>query len=155
MSHEETKEAAAHAATAAVEAYGPPNRVVLRIVFILLFVAGVVWIIYKVTGILLLLVLSIFFAYLVAPLVEFLRRPRTLGSRTLAMPKSLAILLAYLTILDVTNETLAKWGELDGVLSHIGMHVNPEIADAFGWKILLPGAVVTAIGYVLSRSTKR
>ena len=64
-------------------------------------------------------------------------------------------LLAYLTILDVTNETLAKWGELDGVLSHIGMHVNPEIADAFGWKILLAGAVVTAIGYVLSRSTKR
>jgi APA family basic amino acid/polyamine antiporter len=64
-------------------------------------------------------------------------------------------LLAYLTILNVTNETLAKWGELDGVLSHIGMHVNPEIADAFGWKILLAGAVVTAIGYVLSRSTKR
>src|SRR6476469_4864218 len=42
-------------------------------------------------------------------------------------------LLAYLTIFNVTNETLAKWSELDGVLSYIGMHVNPEIADAFGW----------------------
>ena len=45
-------------------------------------------------------------------------------------------LLAYLTIWGVTNETLAKWSELDGVLQHIGMHVNPEIADAFGLKIL-------------------
>ena len=77
MSKETTKEAAAHAATAAVEAYGPPNRVILRIVIILLFVAAGVWILYKVTGILLLLVLSIFFAYLVSPLVELLRRPRS------------------------------------------------------------------------------
>jgi len=64
-------------------------------------------------------------------------------------------LLAYLTILNVTNETLAKWGELDAVLSHIGMHVNPEIADSFGLKILLAGAVVTALGYVLGRSTAK
>ncbi len=46
-------------------------------------------------------------------------------------------LLAYLTILNVTNETLAKWSELDALLVHIGGHVNPEIADALGWKILL------------------
>jgi len=96
---ETTKEAAAVAAKAAVEAYGPPTRVILRVVFILLFVAGVLWILYKTTGLLLLLVLSIFFAYLVAPLVEFLRRPRQIGKRTVAIPKSLAILLAYLIIL--------------------------------------------------------
>jgi basic amino acid/polyamine antiporter, APA family len=64
-------------------------------------------------------------------------------------------LLAYLTILNVTNETLAKWGELDGVLSHIGMHVNPEIADAFGWKILAAGAVVTVVGHIVGRSSAR
>lgn len=62
-------------------------------------------------------------------------------------------LLAYLTILNVTNETLAKWGELDTVLSYVGMHVNPEIADAFGLKILLAGVVVTVMGFVLGRST--
>ena len=94
-----TKEAAAVAAKAAVEAYGPPTRVILRVVFLLLIVAGVVWILYRTTGILLLLVLSIFFAYLVAPLVEFLRRPRTIGARTVVMPKALAILLAYVIIL--------------------------------------------------------
>ena len=64
-------------------------------------------------------------------------------------------LLAYLTILNVTNETLAKWGELDGVLSYVGMHVNPEIADAFGWKILAAGAVVTVIGHVVGRTSAK
>jgi basic amino acid/polyamine antiporter, APA family len=62
-------------------------------------------------------------------------------------------LLAYLTILNVTNETLAKWSELDAVLSHVGGHINPEIADAFGWMILLAGAVVTVLGYGLGRSS--
>jgi APA family basic amino acid/polyamine antiporter len=62
-------------------------------------------------------------------------------------------LLAYLTIWNVTNETLAKWSELDAVLAHIGGHVNPEIADALGWKILFVGVAVTAVGYLLGRSS--
>jgi APA family basic amino acid/polyamine antiporter len=64
-------------------------------------------------------------------------------------------LLAYLTIFNVTNETLAKWSELDAVLSRIGGHINPEIADAFGWKILLVGVVVTAVGHLLGRSSRK
>jgi predicted PurR-regulated permease PerM len=99
VSKNTTKEAAATAAKAAVEAYGPPTRVVLRVIFILLFVIGFMWVISKITGIILLLVLSIFFAYLVSPLVEFLRRPRRLGRRTVTMPKALAIVLAYFIIL--------------------------------------------------------
>ena len=99
MINETTKEAAATAAKAAVEAYGPPTRVILRVIFILLLVIALLWMISKITGIILLLVLSIFFAYLVSPLVEFLRRPRTIGARTIAMPKTLAIALAYVIIL--------------------------------------------------------
>ena len=82
-----------------MEAYGPSTRVVLRVIFVVLFVVAVLWIIAKITGIILLLVLSIFFAYLVSPLVEFLRRPRTVGKRTIAIPKAVAIALAYLVIL--------------------------------------------------------
>ncbi|HEV2836973.1 MAG TPA: AI-2E family transporter [Pyrinomonadaceae bacterium] len=99
MSKETTKEAAATAAKAAVEAYGPPTRVILRVIFILILVIALLWMISKITGIILLLVLSIFFAYLVSPLVEFLRRPRRIGERTVAMPKVAAIALAYLIIL--------------------------------------------------------
>ena len=45
------------------------TRLVLRIIVILLAVAAFLWIIYKLTTVLLLVVLSVFFAYLVAPLV--------------------------------------------------------------------------------------
>ncbi len=69
----ENQETAVAAAKVAVEASGPPTRVVLRLIFILLAVVIVLWVISKITGIILLLVLSIFFAYLVSPLVEFLR----------------------------------------------------------------------------------
>ena len=99
MNQRTTKETAATAAKAAVEAYGPSTRVILRIIFVILFVILVLWILAKITGIILLLVLSIFFAYLVSPLVEFLRRPRTIGRRTTAIPKAVAIVFAYLIIL--------------------------------------------------------
>ena len=95
------KETAVTAAKVAAEVAGSPTRVVLRVIFILLIVTGVLWIISKITGIILLLVLSIFFAYLVSPLVEFLRRPRTIGKRTIAIPKVVAIVLSYLIILAV------------------------------------------------------
>ncbi len=98
MSKEETR-IAASAAKAAVEASGPPTRVVLRVIIIILSVALVLWMIAKLTGVILLFVLSIFFAYLVSPLVEFLTRPIHLGSRVLAVPRTLAIALAYVIIL--------------------------------------------------------
>lgn len=101
VAKETTKEAAATAAKAAVEAYGPPTRVILRVIFIIFFVLAALFLTYKLTGIILLLVLSIFFAYLVSPLVEFIRRPRTIGSRTVAIPKVLSIGLAYIVILGV------------------------------------------------------
>ena len=99
MSSEKTNETAATAAKAAVEASGVPTRTVLRIIIVLLAVLVVLWTISKITGIILLLVLSIFFAYLVSPLVEFIRQPRTIGGRTIGIPKALAITIAYLIIL--------------------------------------------------------
>jgi basic amino acid/polyamine antiporter, APA family len=64
-------------------------------------------------------------------------------------------LLAVLTQIGVTNETLAKWSELDWVLQHVGMHINPEIADRFGLGILAVGAVVTAVGFIMARSASK
>lgn len=98
MDRQQTKDTAATAAKAAVEAYGPSTRAVLRVVFVILAVLGFLWFLSKITVILLLLVLSIFFAYLVSPLVEFLRRSRVVGKRTIAIPKVVAIALAYLII---------------------------------------------------------
>jgi predicted PurR-regulated permease PerM len=98
VDRQKTKDTAATAAKAAVEAYGPSTRVVLRVVFVILAVIGFLWVLAKITGIILLLVLSIFFAYLVSPLVEFIRRERIIGGRKIQIPKVIAIAVSYLLI---------------------------------------------------------
>lgn len=98
MANQEQKEVARTAAHAAVEAGWPHTRAVLRVIFIVLAVAVTLWVIVKLTGLILLLVFSIFFAYFVYPLVEFLRRPIRLGKREFVMPRTAAISLAYLII---------------------------------------------------------
>src|SRR5262245_31024667 len=74
------------------------TRMVLRIITILLVVAAVLWVIYKLTAVLLLLVLSIFFAYLVAPLVDLVQQPLRLGQKELRIPRGLAIGIVYVVL---------------------------------------------------------
>src|SRR5713226_1138458 len=69
---------------------------VLRIVFILLGVAVVLWVLYKLTTVILLVVLAIFLAYLLAPLVDLVQRPFRVGGRERMMPRGLAIAIVYL-----------------------------------------------------------
>jgi predicted PurR-regulated permease PerM len=71
------------------------TRVVLRIIVLLLAVAALLWIIYKLTAVILLVVLSVFFAYLVAPLVDLVQRPIRLGKSERMMPRGLAIAIVY------------------------------------------------------------
>jgi predicted PurR-regulated permease PerM len=74
------------------------TRIVLRIITILLVVAAVLWILYKLTAVLLLLVLSVFFAYLVAPLVDLVEQPLKLGAKTIRIPRGLAIGIVYVVL---------------------------------------------------------
>jgi predicted PurR-regulated permease PerM len=101
VQQQEIKEIAGVAAKAAVDASWPQTRVVLRVIFIVLAVALLLWVIAKLTGVILLLVLSIFFAYFVSPLVEFLRRPVRIAGRERNMPRALAIALSYIIIVAV------------------------------------------------------
>jgi APA family basic amino acid/polyamine antiporter len=65
-------------------------------------------------------------------------------------------LLGLMTEWGVTTEELAKWHELDAVLSRwFGLHINPEIADAFGLRIMAVGLVAVVVGFVLARSSKK
>jgi predicted PurR-regulated permease PerM len=99
VKREATKETARTAVKAAAEASWPQTRVILRVIVIVLAVALTLWIIVKLTEVILLLILSVFFAYLVSPLVEFLRRPITIRGREWVMPRVAAISLAYLIII--------------------------------------------------------
>ncbi len=99
MSDQEAqKKAVRTAAKEVAEASWSQTRTILRVIFIVLLVALLLWIVVKLTGVILMLVLSIFFAYLVSPLVEFLRRPLQVRGRTLEMPRVMAIVFAYLVI---------------------------------------------------------
>src|SRR5437762_11872634 len=71
------------------------TRAILRILIILLAALGLLWVLYKLTTVILLVVLSIFFAYLVAPLVDLVQRPFRFGGRERMMPRALAIAIVY------------------------------------------------------------
>jgi predicted PurR-regulated permease PerM len=98
VSKDENIDGAGASNRTAYEIYGPPTRVVLRVIVVVLAVAVVLWMIVKLTGVILLLVLSIFFAYLVSPLVEFIRRPVAIRGHTFALPRVAAICLSYVII---------------------------------------------------------
>jgi predicted PurR-regulated permease PerM len=93
----EVEEVAETAAVAAAEATWPQTRAVLRLIMIVLGVAAIIWSLYMLEGVILLLVLSIFFAYLIAPLVEFVHHPVWLRGRERRhlMPRTLAIGVVY------------------------------------------------------------
>jgi predicted PurR-regulated permease PerM len=74
------------------------TRVVLRILLILLAFVALLWVIYRLTAVLLLIVLSIFFSYLVAPLVDFVQRPISIGGRARVIPRGLAIMVVYIVL---------------------------------------------------------
>ena len=74
-------------------------RAILRLILLLLGIAVGLWLLYALQGVILLLVLSMLFAYLIAPLVEFLCRPVTWRRRPRPMPRPLAIALVYLALL--------------------------------------------------------
>jgi predicted PurR-regulated permease PerM len=86
------------AARIVAEATWPQTRVVLRVIVIILIVAVTLWMIIKLTGVILLVILSIFFAYFVSPLVEFMSRPIKISGRKFAIPRPASIILSYLLI---------------------------------------------------------
>ena len=61
-------------------------------------------------------------------------------------------LLGLLTELGVTNETTAKWSELNDLTERfMGVHVSAETADIFGLQVLGLGVAIFVIGKVLQR----
>src|SRR5213080_112612 len=74
------------------------TRAVLRIILLVLALAAVLWVIYRLTTVILLVVLSVFFAYLVAPLVDIVERPIKVGVRERTIPRGLAIAVVYVFI---------------------------------------------------------
>lgn len=64
----------------------------------LLAIGGALWLLFGLQEVILLLLLSMLFAYLVAPLVEFLCRPIVWRQRSWVIPRPLAITMVYLAL---------------------------------------------------------
>lgn len=88
----------------------PPIRSIVRVVLITLLMIFVVnrieSIIGSLTFLLFFIVLAIFFAYLIDPLVRLIRMPFKTRSAERFMPRSIAIMIAYLVVFSVLGFTI-------------------------------------------------
>jgi predicted PurR-regulated permease PerM len=107
VAREAAREAIEAATSVAVLETWPQKRVIMRVIIIALLVGALLWVLYRLQGVLLLIVLSIFFAYLVAPLVELVRRPFNVRGRERTIPRAIAIGIVYLLIF--SSLTVALW----------------------------------------------
>lgn len=71
------------------------TRAVLRLVLLLVLVAGALWLVYALEGVILLTLLSMLFAYLIAPAVDAIPRRVVWGHRRWPVPRPLAIAVVY------------------------------------------------------------
>lgn len=103
----------------------------LQVLLLVIGVAAALWALYRLRGILLLLILAVFFAYLVTPLVGFCRRPVTVKGRKFVLPLPAAIgavyvflfgslAAAFVFLLPVLNNQLGELAtEAPGYLARI------------------------------------
>lgn len=74
------------------------TRVIVRVILLLAGLLVVSWLLYEIRTVLLLLVLSIFFCYLIAPIVHLIEQPVYLGRFEIKMPRSIAVIVVYVLI---------------------------------------------------------
>jgi predicted PurR-regulated permease PerM len=74
------------------------TTVIVRVIFLLAGLIVLSWVLYEIRTLLLLLIISIFFCYLVAPIVHLLEQPVYLASHELRLPRAVAITVVYLLI---------------------------------------------------------
>jgi predicted PurR-regulated permease PerM len=74
------------------------TMVIVRVIFLLAGLLIAAWVLYEIRTLLLLLVLSIFFCYLIAPIVHLFEQPVYIFNHEIRLRRSLAITLVYLLI---------------------------------------------------------
>ena len=121
------------------------TQVIVRVIFLLAVLAIAIWLLFEIRTLLLLLVVSIFFCYLVAPIVHLLEQPIYLGRRELRLPRGMAITFVYVLIgvlvfvgaqliwPPLSQQVAALAKDLPGYAKSAEAGVNKVFNDANSW----------------------
>jgi predicted PurR-regulated permease PerM len=111
VADKETREKRSITRRVFLDSSSPPTRSVIRfwLFFFVLLVAflGVLYFAYLLSGLIFLVFLSVFFAYLIDPLVRVIRRPFKERNLEKLMPRSLAIIISYVLVFTVLGVGIA------------------------------------------------
>jgi predicted PurR-regulated permease PerM len=113
-----------------IDPSSPPTRSIVRAVLVffisMLLVLGVAFFAYKLSGLIFLVFLSIFFAYLIDPLVRTIRRPFKERNLDKLMPRSLAIVISYVIVFSILGFGIAN---LAPVVSQQAKELTQNLPD--------------------------
>jgi predicted PurR-regulated permease PerM len=107
------------------------TRVIVRVLIVLIGIVVAAWLLYALSTLLLLLVISIFFCYMIAPLVRLFEQPLYFRGRELKMPRGLAILFIYVIIGFVLFFALQLvWPVLSDQIKELGANLPAYIQSS-------------------------
>ena len=132
---------------------------ILRVIIVVLAVAAALWMLYELRGIILLIILAIFFAYLIAPLVDLVCKPFKLIGRDFCVSRSLSIGIAYIIIFGLIALfiylLLPQLGEQIAQLAQQAPSFYSSVRDRvqnLGGRYSLPPSVHETINRIATRS---
>jgi predicted PurR-regulated permease PerM len=141
------------------------TTVILRVLLIVAAIVAAILVLYSLRTVLLLLVLSVFFCYLIAPIVRLFEQPLYLLNRELKLPRGIAIILVYIliggtvflasqVILPILGQQITALGkELPSYFSQGAASARKWLEGADGWlrRLKLPAQ---SQDYLLTRLTE-
>ena len=114
------------------------GRAILRDLLIVAAVGAAIWVAHRLGRIVLVLILAMFFAYVIAPLVELAQHPVLLRGRSRRLPRGAAIAVVYLLLAGVAGVGAAILWPAAAQQMDDAMASGPRYTDSFrswerGW----------------------
>jgi predicted PurR-regulated permease PerM len=121
------------------------TMVFVRVVAIVIGLLIAIWLLYKLRTLLLLLVISVFFSYLLAPIVSLFESPFYFRGREIKLPRSAAIFAVYLVVGSLMFVALQwvlpqLWDQMTQLTTNLPEYataasssINKTVTDANSW----------------------
>ena len=152
------------AAVDAVRATWTQTRAILGVILLVLVVAAGLWTLYMLKSVILLVVLAMFFAYLIAPLVDVVHRFIAQRSRGRPIPRAVAIGLVYLLLFgSIGTASSLLVPQLGAQITLFGQQAPTYVTAARdrlqAWRFVVnpdsfPPAIRDAVEKTVARSTE-